>query len=110
MLPAMKRLFRIAACASLCLWAGCAGPPKKKAANIPPSHRLVGTIMVVNEEQHFVLIDTESSFPAAVGTALKSFSNGAETGVLTVSPEVKPPFMIADIVSGTPQKGDQVFE
>jgi hypothetical protein len=106
----MKRFFQVAVCIPLCLWAGCAGHPKKKAADIPPSHRLVGTIMVVNAEQHFVLIDTESSFPAAVGTALKSFSNGTETGVLTVSPEVKPPFMIADIVSGTPQKGDQVFE
>jgi hypothetical protein len=93
--------------------AGCATKkPKKDAANAKtqPQHRLVGTIVAVNEEGKFVLIDTESSYAADVGTALKSFTDGTESGVLTVSPERKPPFMIADIVSGTPQKGDQVFE
>jgi hypothetical protein len=73
-------------------------------------HRLVGPIVMVDSGQHFVLIDTDTSAPAEDGTALKSFSNGTETGVLTVSPERRPPFMIADIVSGAPQKGDQVFE
>ncbi len=99
-------------CLSVCACAGHASHSKKKAveANQKAGHRLVGTIVAVNQEQRFVLIDTGSSYPAEVGEALKSFSNGAETGVLSVSPEVKPPFMIADIVSGSPQKGDQVFE
>ena len=107
----MKRLFQITALLCLCICAGCATKkPKKDDAKKPAVHRLVGTIVVVNEEERFVLIDTESSSSSDVGTALKSFSNGAETGVLTVSPEHRPPFMIADIVSGTPHKGDQVFE
>ena len=113
----MKRLFHIAICLCLCLAAGCASKPQKskKDANpqktaSAPVHRLVGTIVMVNTEQNFVLIDTDTSAPAEDGTALKSFSNGTETGVLTVSPQHRPPFMIADIVSGSPQKGDQVFE
>ena len=66
--------------------------------------------MAVNQQEGFVLIDTESTLTEEVGTALKSFSGGAESGVLAVSKERHPPFMIADIVSGTPQKGDQVFD
>ena len=119
----MKRLFIIAV--GLCLCTGCASNAaksrkKKQQLSGDPSspaqsqqqaqHRLVGTIVSVNEEQHFVLIDTESSYAAPVGAALKSFTDGNETAVLTVSPEAKPPFMIADIVSGAPQKGDQVFQ
>ena len=106
-----------------CLCAGCTtrNPNRKPSAKAVAAqeeelkkeskqHRLVGTIVLVNLDQHFVLIDTGSSYPAAAGTALKSFADGSETGVLAVSPEVKAPFMIADIVSGTPHKGDQVFE
>src|SRR5579862_3591685 len=98
-------------CAGCFLFAGCASHSKKHPPqDQKPGHRLVGTIVSVNKEQRFVLIDTQSSYPAPAGEALKFFSNGGETGVLAVSPEVRPPFMIADIVSGSPQKGDQVFE
>jgi hypothetical protein len=105
------RHWALVGCAAF-LFAGCATPkPKKKDdSKTPPPHQLVGTIVSVNEDEKFVLIDTESSFTSNVGTALKSFSHGSETGVLTVSNEHRPPFMIADIVSGTPQKGDQVFQ
>jgi hypothetical protein len=113
MMPSIKWLFLVAVCLAWCAGAGCATTKPKKAdskAKTQQEHRVVGTIVVVNEEQRFVLIDTQAAVPPEVGTALKSFSNGAETGVLAVSPERKPPFMIADIVSGTPRKGDQVFE
>ncbi len=119
----MTRAPTVALCISLALCsAGCGttkphgkshgvGADSGKQPPVPQqSHRLVGVIVAVNETRGFVLIDTQASFPAPVGTALKSFANGAESGVLTVSPQAKPPFMIADIVSGTPQKGDQVFE
>ncbi len=113
----MKRLFHITICLCLCVAAGCATKPAKGRKNAAPQktasapeHRLVGTIVMVNTQQNFVLIDTDTAAPAEDGTALKSFSNGTETGVLAVSPQHRPPFMIADIVSGSPQKGDQVFE
>jgi len=88
---------------------GCAFRHKKQPVPPPPVHRVVGTIVTVNESLHFVLIDS-GGVPVAVGTALKSFTNGAESAVLSVSPEQKPPFIIGDIIKGTPLSGDQVMQ
>jgi len=96
----------------LCLVActACALHKKKKSAPMP-LHQMVGNIVLVNDKLGFVLIDTGNAaiYPSK-GQALKSFTNGHESGVLTVSPEHKPPFLIGDIVTGTPLKGDQVFQ
>ena len=89
---------------------GCATKPKRPpAAGVPVPH-LVGTVELVNEPLGFVLIDAGSLYLPGAGKALKCFSNGTESGVLTVSPERKGPFVTADIVKGSPHKGDQVFE
>lgn len=94
---------------SLLFCIGATGCAHTKPAPADP-HRRVGTITLVNEEARFVLIDGGVLPPASAGAALKCFSNGTETGVLTVSPERKPPFIIADIVKGAPHRGDEVFE
>lgn len=99
----------MAACLIAC--AGCAlirhrKPPKPQA----PVHQLVGTIVTVNDSLHFVLIDSGGMATVTRGTALKSFSDGQQTAVLAVSPEEKPPFVIADIVDGSPHQGDQVYQ
>jgi hypothetical protein len=57
-----------------------------------------------------VLVDVGSLYTPSAGTALKSFRNGVETGVLAVSPEKERPFIVGDIVKGTPQIGDDVEE
>jgi hypothetical protein len=44
------------------------------------------------------------------GTALKAMRGEAETGVLTVNAERRGAYVTADIVTGTPTKGDQVFQ
>jgi len=73
--------------------------------------RRVGTVALVNDDMHFVLIDVGSLYAPVAGTALKSFSStGSETGVLAVDPERKRPFIVADIVKGMPQVGDVVEE
>jgi hypothetical protein len=99
------RIIALALC--LCLGAGCASRSKKAQT---PVHRIVGTVVSLDPSGRFVLIDAGTSAVVTSGQALKTFSNGQETGVLAVSPERKPPFVIADIVKGSPQKGDQVFE
>ena len=99
-----KQIICVAAC--LAALAGCATHHK----TTPPLHRVVGTIVLVNEANRFVLIDGGMHAPATAGAALKSFAGNQETGVLTLSPERKPPFLIADIVKGSPKKGDQVVE
>lgn len=92
------------------LLAGCAWfYPRGSKAVQAPHPTLIGTVASVNEDYHFVLIDTY--YNPRSGTALKALSpDGTETGVLTVSPEKRPPFIIANIVHGSPQRGDQVFE
>lgn len=69
-----------------------------------------GIITLVNEDNHFVLIDGGYSSAPADGLKLKSFTDDAESGTLAVSPQHRRPFVIADITSGTPKKGDRVRE
>lgn len=85
---------------------------RKKAPPVeaPARPLLVGTITLVNEDAHFVLIDVGFSSVPRTGMALKSMSGGVETGVVTVGDVRKRPFAVADIVSGAPKRGDQVFQ
>lgn len=83
---------------------------KEAAATPPPRPVFMGTIAMVNRDGHFVLIDAGDSMAPAKGTALKSMSGGIATGVVTVGEVTRRPFAIADIVSGNPGKGDQVFQ
>lgn len=83
----------------------------KAAAPVPPAKpapRRVGTVAVVHEG--FVLVDVGTLYAPEAGTALKCMSGGEETAVLTVSPERRAPFITADIVKGTPHRGDEAFE
>ena len=78
---------------------------KKVLAPVP---RLVGTVTMINGG--FALVDVGTLYSPEPGTALKCFSAGEETAVLTVSPERRRPFITADIVKGMPHPGDEVFE
>jgi hypothetical protein len=106
----MRAIFFLAA-GGMTILAGCASPrqrhPPEAAASGP---QRVGTVAVVNEELHFVLVDVGSLYVPQAGTALKSFSGMAETGILAVDPEKQRPFIVADIVKGSPKVGDEVRE
>src|SRR5450755_3233492 len=93
-----QRSFLCMACCLLAV-AGCATKPKKATE---PKHLMIGTVVLVNEANRFVLIDAGTLSSPVQGQALKTFSGRHETGVLTVSPERKSPFIIADIVKGAP--------
>lgn len=82
----------------------------RKPAPVTSSPRLVGTVAHVDAQLGFVLVDVGSLYTPAPGAAMKCFADGEETAVLAVSPERKRPFISADIVKGTPHRGDQVFE
>src|ERR1041385_4129476 len=71
--------------------------------------QLVGTIMLINGGAGFALIDSGGAPSPPEGTIIKSRSAGNESGELRVSEVRKRPFFIADVVKGTPQKGDHVF-
>ena len=56
------------------------------------------------------LIDSHGWSPPREGTALKVMRDGKETGVVMAGTERQGSHVIADIVTGTPRKGDQVFQ
>lgn len=69
-----------------------------------------GVILMVNTEGKFVVIDSGIWAPPVAGMALKCLRDGVETGVVAVGPERRGRHVVADIVTGTPRKGDQVFQ
>jgi hypothetical protein len=104
----------IALCGVLLL-AGCASMRHKEKKQPPPppsptaiGPQRVGRVALVNEDLGFVLVDVGSLYTPQAGQALKSFRDGIETGVLAVSPEKQRPFIVGDIIKGTPEVGDDV--
>jgi hypothetical protein len=87
------------------------GFPKANASDgTPREPRLIGRVAMVNEEGHFVLVQCDAWKTPQEGTALKALRNGAETGILNVTTERRGAYVTADIVTGTPGRGDQVFQ
>lgn len=84
--------------------------PKKKIR--PPSAAPVdwaGTIRLVNEEERFALVESETASPVIQGEKYLSIRNGQETGTLRITALKASPFLIADIVSGNPCEGDRIY-
>ena len=69
----------------------------------------VGEIVLLNDDARFVLVDLDTGNAPDAGTALKVMRQGVEVGVLALGDVRRRPFIVADIVSGTPQKGDLVY-
>lgn len=72
--------------------------------------RRVGRVMMVSEAGRFVLINTDAWSSPDPGTALKCLRDGVESGVVNVGMERRGAHVTADIVTGNPQRGDEVFE
>jgi len=70
----------------------------------------MGSILLVNAEAGFVLIDSHGRAMPEAGVALKCMRDGVETGVIAVGKERQGTNVVADIVTGSPRKGDQVFQ
>ena len=70
----------------------------------------VGTVLMVNTDGNFILIDSGGWMMPEKGTALKCMREGTETGVVAVGSERKGTHVAADVVTGAPQRGDQVFQ
>ena len=82
--------------------------PKKKHPPQAQPPRLIGVIKMVNKQDGFVLIDAVTQ-SAAHGDLLVCINAQKETANLRMSNLKNPPFLIADIASGTPAPGDRVF-
>jgi len=83
--------------------------PKKKnppAANPP---QWAGTIRMVNAAEKFVLIESNTLSAIVPGETYTVIGGGAETASLRMTALREPPFLIADIVSGSPTEGDKIY-
>lgn len=92
-------------------WLGFMGKifPKKNKPPQAQAPQLIGVIKMVNTEDKFVLIDAVSYEGTEPGALLLCITNQKQTANLRMSGLKNPPFLIADIASGTPQPGDRVF-
>ncbi|MEM6916157.1 MAG: hypothetical protein AAF491_06275 [Verrucomicrobiota bacterium] len=70
----------------------------------------VGTVHVIRAEENFVLVRSSRFLGVESGTDLVAYRNGSvESARLRVSPARKGQFITADILSGSPEVGDQVL-
>ena len=91
-------------------WLSWLKPPKKIPP--PPSATPIhwtGIIRLVNEDDRFVLIESQSSSGVTPGEKYLSIRDTKETGVLRMTALKNSPFLIADILSGDPLAGDRVY-
>jgi hypothetical protein len=101
--------------AAVFLLPGCAVlsrlvPWKKK----PPKATLkvdqvMGTVSMVDLDSAFVLIDNGTLPSPMAGTIVKIRGTGGPVE-LRVTQIRKPPYVVADIIKGTPKKGDAVYQ
>lgn len=83
--------------------------PKKAKPPAAQPARLLGVVKMVNLDDKYVLIDAVSQ-NTAPGDLLICIADQQETANLRMSSLKNPPFLIADIASGTPSVGDRVFQ
>jgi hypothetical protein len=81
-----------------------------KAAPKPKLVQSIGTIVLVNTEGGFVLIDNGTRPSPTMGTTAQSRSADGSAADLRITEIRKRPFAIADIIRGVPKKGDEVFQ
>jgi hypothetical protein len=107
-----------------CLLCSCAGQTaKRKAAKqtstadtdaaadarqAPRWQTRVGRVILVNSSLEFVLIDAGTSPAPEPGSRLRAYASEEPSAELAVSAHQQRPYLIADIVSGSPKVGDMV--
>lgn len=85
-------------------------PPANTSDGTKREPRLAGRVAMVNPAGNFVLLQCDAWSAPAPGTALKCLRYGAETAILNTSKERRGSFVVADIVKGSPQRGDEAYQ
>ena len=81
---------------------------KPKPVDTTPHDVFIGTVEMVNPEQHFVLIHTSMHFKMEAGWKLETRPVNGSKSVLSITPEQKLNYLSADIAEGFPQRGEVV--
>jgi hypothetical protein len=122
MIHSRVRTFVMVSCAVLL--SGCSSFPGERAPKAklvgfkhtknPPGSKhepkLIGNVAMVNMDGKFVLIACGAWSAPEVGTALKCMRGGVETAVLAAGNERRGIHVAADIASGLPARGDEVYQ
>lgn len=74
-----------------------------------PSAQAVGKVEMVNPDDHFVLARLNMNLVMAPGTEITLLNESGQMAKAKITPERKGVFITADIVSGSPAKGDIVM-
>ena len=83
-------------------------PKKQKPlAAMPP--QWTGVIRMVNSAENFVLVESGPSASAIPGETYLAVGKRVETATLRMTSLKNPPFLIADIISGSPAAGDKIY-
>jgi len=95
----------------LFLGTGCGLFEKNPPPLSPPatSQRFLGTLSMVNEAGNFVLVDFGGFASPEPGAELLVRRDGREVAKLQAGTQIRRPFAAADILSGNPQAGDDVW-
>lgn len=84
---------------------GSAKKPEVPSATLPT---WVGTVVMVDAEHGFVLVDTGAPIQLQPGAKLIAFRDQRSTASLAATTEVRPPYLALEIKGGMPSIGDQV--
>ena len=82
--------------------------PESASANAPAWQTRLGRVVLVNSGLDFVLIDAGTAPVPKPGTRLRAYSGEQPSAELSVSIHQQRPFLIADIISGSPRVSDMV--
>ncbi|HEV7866711.1 MAG TPA: hypothetical protein VGO90_03450 [Chthoniobacteraceae bacterium] len=72
--------------------------------------QFIGKVTLVNSEAGFVLIDTAGTQNPKEGTTVRTYSDGASSAELRTTGVNRRSFLIADVVSGSPRRDDEVWQ
>ncbi len=73
----------------------------------PVNPKFAGLVMIVNPKKKFVVVDFGDDVPP-LKSELGAYRQDVFVGSIRVTDPVKTPLATADILSGTPKKGDEV--
>ncbi len=118
MLDAAFRLFFVALCAALAT--GCSWMPGKKNRRLAAAEKAlvearraptpVGRVALVDTRQRFALIESTMAQPPVAGMILRTYEGSAVSAELRATGVRRRPFLVADLVSGTPARGELVVQ
>lgn len=82
----------------------------QKDPEIPaPRTAPIGSVYLINEARRFVVIESPNAQLVPAAMELAVMRNGDVAATVRVSRERRPPFLVADILTGEPMRGDRVY-